>query len=118
MERPRFFACGTGCPGSMPESPNEGSNNWQDPLRDRYEGLDRPGTDQDFQLAGCPVRGSLGLHQKARRMPAGPWSGPVMTTAATPEDQPTVLTCSGFWAMSDAGRSTSSSSTRSTGSPG
>src|SRR5262249_32075344 len=38
-----------------------------------------------------------------------------MTTAATPEDQPIVLTCSSFWTMSDAGRSTSSWSTRSIG---
>src|SRR6516164_8265884 len=62
---PASLACGTGGPRSMPGSPNEVStSNWQGPLCDLYEGLDRPGSLSGFQLAGCPVRGSLGLYQK------------------------------------------------------
>ena len=42
---PASLACGTGGPRSMPGSPNEVSTrNWQGPLRDLYEGLDRPGS--------------------------------------------------------------------------
>src|SRR6516162_9799510 len=72
---PASLACGTGGPRSMAESQNEVSTrNWQGPLRDLYEGLDRPGSRAGFQLAGCPVRGRLGLHQKpgACRLDFGP----------------------------------------------
>ena len=42
---PASLACGTGDPRSMPGSRNEVSTrNWQGPLRDLYEGLDRPGS--------------------------------------------------------------------------
>ena len=51
---------------------------------------------------------------RVRPMPAGPWSGPVMMTAGIPAGPPTAPTFRSCWMIFAPGRSTSSSSTKST----
>ena len=72
------------------------------------------GLDQEFNSLDAQYE-AASAYIKSQPMPAGPWSGPAMTMAATPAAPRTGPIYKGCSMTSAPGRSMSSSSTRWTG---